>query len=286
MSIALTKSIKDLQVLLKEVGLYASDIDGKWGEGSSAGFLSLITLYAQKEGKAIPSKISAKLSELDAFKVVQTQLAAIGLYAGKIDGIWGSGTKSGLTVLVERYRLVNKLPTYGACWSTRVTPEFVARINKWVTDRQLIPECVNYTMAIICFETGGTFRPDIQNYNGANFWGLIQFGNDAAKDLGTTLEKLKAMTQMEQLEYVFKYFDMRMKSYKLRSLEDFYMSVFYPAAIGKSADTVIFTKPSLGYTQNRGLDVDKNGTITVGEISVKIYQTYYQGMTPANRRTV
>ncbi|WPH68759.1 hypothetical protein [Stenotrophomonas phage BUCTxx100] len=286
MSIALTKAIKDIQVSLKEVGLYPSKIDGVWGDGSSTGFLTLINYYASKEGKASQVKIGPKVGNEVAFKTVQQQLQNIGLYTGTIDGLWGNGTKTALATLNSAFRLGYQLPKYSACWSKKVEPAFVARCKKWVDDEALVPECLDYVMAIMCFESGGTFRPDIQNGAGANYWGLIQFGTAAATDLGTTLDKLKKMTQMEQLEYVFKYFKMRMRSYKLKSLEDFYMSVFYPAAIGKSPDTMIFANGSVGYRQNIGLDVDKDGKITVGEISVKIYQTYYDGMLPVNRRIV
>lgn len=87
MSIALTKAIKDIQVSLKEVGLYPSKIDGVWGDGSSTGFLTLINYYASKEGKASQVKIGPKVGNEVAFKTVQQQLQNIGLYGVDYQGI-------------------------------------------------------------------------------------------------------------------------------------------------------------------------------------------------------
>jgi murein DD-endopeptidase MepM/ murein hydrolase activator NlpD len=59
---------------------------------------------------------------------------------------------------------------------------------------------------IMAFETGGSFDP--KKPNGIGYYGLIQFGEAAAKDLGTTLPQLTAMTRVQQLDYVEKYFRM------------------------------------------------------------------------------
>ena len=56
--------------------------------------------------------------------------------------------------------------------------------------------------------------------------GLIQFMPDTARRLGTTVEDLRNMTAVEQLDYVYKYF----KSVGTGdgSLGDLYMAVFMP----------------------------------------------------------
>lgn len=59
---------------------------------------------------------------------------------------------------------------------------------------------------IMAFETGGTFSPSV--HNGIGYYGLIQFGEAAAKDLGTSLPALTKMTRTQQLDYVEKYFRM------------------------------------------------------------------------------
>ena len=47
---------------------------------------------------------------------------------------------------------------------------------------------------------------------------------------------------------------------------DIYILNFYPAAINKPRDYVIASTGSKIYSQNAGLDVDKNGKITVQDV--------------------
>jgi hypothetical protein len=96
--------------------------------------------------------------------------------------------------------------------------------------------------------------------------GLIQFMPATAKGLGTSTEALKAMTNVAQLDYVFKY----LKPWKgrMKSYADTYMAIFFPAAIGKSRDYVLETKNLKAdtiATQNRIFDLNKDKKITKGE---------------------
>lgn len=121
----------------------------------------------------------------------------------------------------------------------------------------------NYLMAIMSFETGGTFSPSVRNQAGSGAVGLIQFMPSTARDLGTSSQALANMTAEEQLDYVFKYFTPYQG--KLNTLEDCYMAVLYPAAIGKGSQYSLFRRGTIEYAQNSGLDRDNNGVITVGE---------------------
>jgi Glycosyl hydrolase family 46 len=145
----------------------------------------------------------------------------------------------------------------------------------------------NWLLAVMSFETGQTFSPAIKNKAGSGATGLIQFMPLTAKGLGTTTDALAKMTQLQQLDYVAKYF----KPFKgrLKSLEDTYMAVFLPSAIGKGSSHVLFSKPSTGYTQNAGLDVNGDGKITAGEAASRVraqlpsgYATT-MGMAPVRR---
>jgi hypothetical protein len=93
----------------------------------------------------------------------------------------------------------------------------------------------NWLMAIMDFESAGTFSPSITNSLG--YVGLIQLGASARKTLGVTKEQLKAMTAVEQLDYVEKYFNLYKGKYK--SYIDAYFAVFFPLAIGKPDDWII-----------------------------------------------
>ncbi|TGR96389.1 lytic transglycosylase, partial [Mesorhizobium sp. M2E.F.Ca.ET.209.01.1.1] len=107
-------------------------------------------------------------------------------------------------------------------------------------------------MAAMAFETGETFAPDKRNpSSGAT--GLIQFMRLTADGLGTSLEALAQMSQVQQLGYVEKY--LAPYAGRFNSLSDMYMSILYPAAIGKPEANVLFSAGTKAYSQNSGLDV-------------------------------
>lgn len=125
----------------------------------------------------------------------------------------------------------------------------------------------NFLMAVMSFETGESFDPAKRNpVSGAV--GLIQFMKPTAAGLGTTQEALAQMTAEEQLDFVARHF----KPFrgKLKTLEDAYMAVLFPAAVGKGGGHVLFRKPSTRYNQNNGLDINRDGVITVGEAADKV----------------
>lgn len=105
--------------------------------------------------------------------------------------------------------------------------------------------------------------------------GLIQFMPATAKGLGTSTAALKAMSNVEQLDYVLKYY--QPYKGKLTSYPDLYLATFYPAALGKSDDYVIGAKGSKVSEQNLGIDLDKDGIITKGEF----YRYCYSGFSAA-----
>lgn len=156
-----------------------------------------------------------------------------------------------------------------------VSPEFSDKIYEMADSLGTKAE---YLMAVFHVETCGTFSPSIRNKNtGAT--GLIQFLNSTAKYYGTNTLELAKMTDIEQLEYVFKYFK-KIKQYRgeLSTLEDVYMAVHYPAAVGKSKYLVLYKEGSDAYLFNKSNDLNKDGKVTKLEISYivrKIYKKYY-----------
>ena len=66
----------------------------------------------------------------------------------------------------------------------------------------------------VAFETGGTFSSSITN--ASSYTGLIQFGDEAAADVGTTKAALAQMSNTEQLKYVEKFLKMRSDAYGLK----------------------------------------------------------------------
>lgn len=104
-----------------------------------------------------------------------------------------------------------------------------------------------------------------------NATGLIQFMPSTAKNLGTSIDELLRLTNVQQLYYVEKY--LRPYVGRLHSVYDLYFAVFFPAAIGK-ADNFVMQTSKLSSTliakQNPLYDVNKNGQITVKEVKTII----------------
>lgn len=96
--------------------------------------------------------------------------------------------------------------------------------------------------------------------------GLIQFMPATAKWLGTTTQALYSMTNLQQLDYVYRYF--KPFAGKIKSYFDLYMITFFPAAIGKPDNFIIQTATipaSVIAKQNPGMDFNKDGVITLAE---------------------
>lgn len=136
--------------------------------------------------------------------------------------------------------------------------DFAQKVLSISNKLNILPD---WLMHVMFKETGGTFRPDIKNFAGSGAIGLIQFMPDTAKALGTTIEALSNMSNVEQLDWVYKY----LKPYisRMKTFGDVYLTVFYPAAVGKSDDYLL---PEFVTKQNKGLDLNKDGRISKKEI--------------------
>lgn len=97
--------------------------------------------------------------------------------------------------------------------------------------------------------------------------GLIQFIPSTAKHLGTTTQALLGMSNVEQLDYVYKYF----KPYagKIKSFIDLYFVTFLPIAVGKPSNWVFQTKnlsKEAIAKANPYFDLNKDEQLTVAEV--------------------
>lgn len=157
--------------------------------------------------------------------------------------------------------------------SEKEIPVFEAKVDKIAKDLGADPE---HLLAVMNFETGGTFSSSVKNRAGSGATGLIQFMPDTAKELtgaetkDAAIKLMESMTPTEQLDYVKKHLG-RFKG-KLNSLEDVYMAVLYPKAVGMDNEYALFKKGTTAYWQNRGLDLDKDGVITKAEATSKVRQ--------------
>lgn len=150
----------------------------------------------------------------------------------------------------------------------KVSEAFIEKIKEVAINLEINP---NWLMVVIELETAGTFSAKIQNSLG--YTGLIQFGAAAAKDLGTTTNHLKQLTEVEQLNWVEKYFRRFRK--KMKTLADVYLAVFFPAAIGKPDGWVLQTSRLSAERiakWNPLFDVNKDRKIQVWEIKTKLFK--------------
>lgn len=124
----------------------------------------------------------------------------------------------------------------------------------------------NWLMAVINFESAGTFSPSIEN-NITGAVGLIQFMPSTARSLGTSVSQLSNMSAVQQLEYVKQYYN-QFKS-KIKSYIDLYFATFFPAAIGKPGNYTLQTSsipPGVIAASNPIFDINQDGKITKQEV--------------------
>lgn len=153
-------------------------------------------------------------------------------------------------------------------------PGFVQRVEEIAFEMGTLPE---WLMALISFESGGTFSPSIVN-NTSGATGLIQFLPSTAMLFGTTTTALALMTATEQLTYVRAYFaDQINRGLSLNTLEALYTAVLSGTA-RSDANYVLFSTPSGAYTGNAYLDIDNDGNVTTGEAASQVAGRLFFGV--------
>lgn len=146
-------------------------------------------------------------------------------------------------------------------WIPNNTEKFKGKVIEVSSNLGIQPD---WLMGVMFSES--RLKPDIVNkVSGAT--GLIQFMPSTASGLGTTTAALKKMSNVDQLDYVEKYFYPYRN--KINSYEDLYMITFFPAAMGKPDSYVLKTSSVSAAkiaSQNKIFDLNKNGEITAGEV--------------------
>jgi hypothetical protein len=104
-----------------------------------------------------------------------------------------------------------------------------------------------------------------------NATGLIQFMPSTALGLGTSTTALYSMSNVQQLDFVYKYF--KPYSGRLNSVTDLYAVTFFPRALGKPDSYILETDTLHADTiarQNPVFDINKDKKITYGEFKAAI----------------
>jgi peptidoglycan hydrolase-like protein with peptidoglycan-binding domain len=161
-------------------------------------------------------------------------------------------------------------------WGAKVSPAFRQKVRVIAAEIGCEADSL---MACMAFESGETFSPAVKNQAGSGATGLIQFMPTTARALGTTTTQLAAMSAEDQLDYVARYF----RWFRgVRTLEDVYMAILWPRAIGEANDFVLFQAPTKTYRQNRGLDKNGDGKVTKLEAAAAVRAKLEKGRQAAN----
>lgn len=164
-------------------------------------------------------------------------------------------------------------PTNGKLiWGAKVTQDFRVKVREICAK---LGFDANWLMAVMAFETGYQFKANTRN-SGSSATGLIQFLESTATSLGTTTTALASMTEVQQLDYVYKYY--LQYSSQIKNIGDCYMAVFATAFIGKNDSTVLYSSPSAEYNANAGLDSNHDGKITRAEAIAPVLNAIKRGL--------
>lgn len=126
---------------------------------------------------------------------------------------------------------------------------------------------INPDWLMVVMYAESRLNPAAYNSNGGAS-GLIQFMPSTAKWLGTTTAKLRSMSNVDQLDWVYKYFYSLGATGKMKSVYDLYLVTFFPIALGKPDSWILESKDLSAYkiaANNKIIDLNKDGKITVGE---------------------
>ena len=159
-------------------------------------------------------------------------------------GLFGFIFRKNIAMIFDTYILENKA-------------DFLAKVQQISANLGIKPD---WLMAVMAFESGIDSKK-VNSASGAT--GLIQFMPSTATGMGTSTAALKAMTNVQQLDFVYKY--LAPYKAKMKTYTDVYMTVFYPAAIGKADTCVIGAVGSNIAKQNPALR-DAAGAVTVQSV--------------------
>jgi len=145
--------------------------------------------------------------------------------------------------------------------------EFINKVNTICAKLKIQAD---WLMVVMYAES--RLKPDAYNPNGGAT-GLIQFMPRTALGLGTNTTSLRKMSNVEQLDWVYKYF--APYSGRIKNVHDLYLVTFFPAALGKADNWIIQAgslTPAIIAKANPAIDINKDLVITVGEFKAYVNQ--------------
>lgn len=158
-------------------------------------------------------------------------------------------------------------------FSEKIKGEKTAFEAEVVRISQLLGINPNWLMFVMWIESN--INPAAQNntykVKGFPATGLIQFTQDTARGLNTSVEALVKMSGIQQLAYVYSY----LLPYRgrMRGFQDVYLAVFFPLALGRE-DSFILQAKNIAASRiagsNPAWDSNKDLRITVGEVKLAL----------------
>lgn len=149
-------------------------------------------------------------------------------------------------------------------------PSFETKVRDVAKRLEIPPE---WLMAVMHSES--RFDASVKNIQGSGATGLIQFMPTTAKDYEITVDKLRNLNHVDQMEFVFEYLNNKRQRYGgFNSLTDLYLAILYPKALGGGPCFELYATPSKAYTMNKGLDENKDGRVTASDIDRRMQRKY------------
>jgi hypothetical protein len=144
---------------------------------------------------------------------------------------------------------------------------FFARVKE-VGDALNVP--ASWLMIVMFFESSLNHKA-VNPTTGAS--GLIQFMPATARELGTTVEAIRQMTNVQQMELVQRY--LKRYASRIHTFADLYCAIFYPALLYKPASYIVGSERGPSYQaavarQNAIFDLNKDGKISKAEFHQSI----------------
>lgn len=132
----------------------------------------------------------------------------------------------------------------------------------------------DWLMAIMHSES--KLDASVTNLKGSGAAGLIQFLPKTAIEMDITVEQMRNLNHIQQLDYVYDYLKevKKIRKVDFRNITDLYLAILYPKAIGEEEDYVLYRSPSETYQNNSGLDEDHNGEVSIGDIDLRLKRLY------------
>ncbi len=142
---------------------------------------------------------------------------------------------------------------------------FGEKVISIANDLDILP---HWLMIVMNNESG--LNSHIKNPN-SSATGLIQFMEPTANELGTSTAELAAMSNVEQLDYVKKYFTAYGYYKQINDTADTYLAIFFPKALYENDD---FVFPKWASNANPIFDINHDGTLTKSEFRNYVNNKY------------